>query len=106
MRTNTRSKRPTFASRAISVLIMAAFLILVWLIIVHPAAAGRTADTDHVQYISRQIEEGDTLWSIAAEHLPASEDIIHYMDQIRAINHMNSDTIIAEHYLIIPIYIS
>ena len=106
MRTNTRSGRPSFGRRVLSVLIMAAFLILVWLIVIHPVAAGRNADTEKIQYISLQIEEGDTLWSIASEYRPASQDIFHYMDQIRDVNHMHTDTIIADRYLIIPVYSS
>ncbi|MCR5004404.1 MAG: hypothetical protein K6A77_00700 [Clostridiales bacterium] len=104
MMTNTRSNKTSFGRRALSVLIMAAFIILVWLIVIHPAAAGRNAKETPVQYISLQIEEGDTLWSIASDHLPADQDVFHFMDQIRTVNHMHTDTIIASRYLIIPIY--
>ena len=105
MSTNTRSNKSSLGRKAASVLIMAAFILLVWLIVIHPAAAGRTSNEEvHIQYISLQVEEGDTLWSIASAHLPSSEDIFHYMDHIRSVNHMHSDTIIADHYLIIPVY--
>ena len=104
MKTNKRSANTAFGRRALSVLIMAAFIILVWLIMFHPAAAGSNAREESVQYVSLQIEEGDTLWSIAEQHLPASMDVTHYIDQIRAVNHMHTDIIIASRYLIIPVY--
>lgn len=104
MTTNTRSNKASFGKRALSILIMAAFIILVWLIAIHPAAAGRNAKDENIQYISLQIEEGDTLWSIASAYLPANQGVFHFMDQIRDVNHMHTDTIIASRYLIIPVY--
>ena len=106
MYTNRRSGKRSLGQRALSVLIMVLFITLVWLIVIHPAAAGRNANAENIQYISLQIEEGDTLWSIASEYRPASQDVFHYMDQIRNVNHMHTDTIIADRYLIIPVYSS
>lgn len=61
------------------------------------------------QYKSIQIEEGDTLWSIAMEYNDvalsknSTED---YIEEVLSINNLvRDDKIIAGNYLIVPVYV-
>ncbi len=57
------------------------------------------------RYTSIQIEEGDTLWSIAGEHLsPEYKSINDFIYEVKRINHISGDEIHAEAFLVIPYY--
>ncbi len=57
------------------------------------------------RYTSIRIEEGDTLWSIAGEHLsPEYNNINDYIYEVKRINHISGDKIHAEAFLVIPYY--
>ena len=72
----------------------------------------RSANADSLQaapaykyYTSIVIEGGDSLWSIAQEHMTAEyANIYDYMDEIREINHISGDFIKSGSYLCIPYY--
>lgn len=54
-------------------------------------------------YSSILIERGDTLWSIASEHMiPEYDRVEEYIEEIRRLNHLTSDGIYAGEYLTIP----
>ena len=57
-------------------------------------------------YASIEVEEGDTLLSIAREHMTSEYDNCYeYMEEIKRINHLgDSDLIHSDCYLIIPYY--
>ncbi len=57
-------------------------------------------------YASIQVEEGDTLLSIAREHMtPEYDNCYDYMEEIKQINHLkDSDLIHSDCYLVIPYY--
>ena len=55
-------------------------------------------------YTSICIDSNDTLWSIAREHHPDNCDISTYISDIKAINHMTSDTIYAGQNIIVYYY--
>ena len=58
-------------------------------------------------FMSIQIEEGDTLWSIAKTYRTEEyKDIRAYIEEIKTSNGIQSDVIHEGNYLIIPYYIS
>jgi hypothetical protein len=55
--------------------------------------------------MSLEIEEGDTLWSIASQYISDEYDTItDYITEIKESNGLASDTINTGNYLIIPYY--
>ncbi len=57
------------------------------------------------QYTSICIQPGDTLWSIAEEYADGHySSIQEYIEEVRFINELPSDTIHAYAYLVIPYY--
>ena len=102
MNTKTRS-RSLLYKKILSVLILTAFIIILFLIFHRPQAQGQ-AEARSVRYISVQVEEGDSLWSLAEAYKSPSDDIRRYIDNIRSVNGMHTDTLIASEYLIIPLY--
>ncbi len=65
--------------------------------------------TVHKQYKSIQIEEGDSLWSIAREYNDealSNNSTEEYIEDIKSINNLiRDDKITAGNYIIVPIYI-
>lgn len=63
----------------------------------------------HKQYKSIQIEEGDSLWSIALEYNDealSNNSTEEYIEDIKSINNLiRDDKITAGNYIIVPIYI-
>ena len=58
------------------------------------------------QYASITIEPGDSLWSIASEYIDGHYSCLQdYIDELKFINHLSSDTINAYEHLLIPYYI-
>ena len=58
-------------------------------------------------YTSIEIEQGDTLWSIASEYMSAEYDSIQdYIEEVKELNQLGPDDIHAGQYLMIPYYSS
>ena len=56
-------------------------------------------------YKSIQIQSGDSLWKIAQENMSKEYDSIHdYIDEIKELNHLESDVIQQNSYLTIGYY--
>ena len=57
-------------------------------------------------YTSVQVEDGNSLWSIAEEYsdLDTYASYIDYIDEVKQINHISGDDIHAGEYLTIPYY--
>lgn len=55
-------------------------------------------------YKSVLIESGDTLWSIAAKYKAAGMNTSSVVEEIKRMNGLSNDQIIAGNYLIIPYY--
>ena len=68
------------------------------------AQAAAIERQESIDYSSRLIREGETLWSIASETRPVGTDIRCYIDEIREANALQGDSIHAGRYLIIPIH--
>ena len=58
---------------------------------------------ENVNYKTIQIEEGDTLWTLADQYMGNSSfDRQEYIDEVKEMNHLTSDTIESGAYLMIP----
>lgn len=55
-------------------------------------------------FISIEIQQGDTLSSIASEYAISSSQYQDYINEIKSINNLKSDRIHAGCYLLIPYY--
>lgn len=57
-------------------------------------------------FISIEIEQGDTLTSIAQEYAKSEADYKDYIEEVKCINSIKDDTIHSGCYLLVPIYSS
>ena len=56
-------------------------------------------------YTSVQIQEGDSLWSIADTYISSEyEDIQNYIDEVKSINHLTDERINEGLFLTVPYY--
>lgn len=55
-------------------------------------------------FISIEIENGDTLTSIAQEYAKSAADYSDYIDEVKSINSIKGDTIHTGCYLLVPVY--
>lgn len=84
------------------------FSVLIALIVVFSLGRNKAyGNSNYVkQVISVEIEEGDTLWSIADHYyVPECGSIPAYIKEIKKTNHLTTDTIHAGCYLVIPYYV-
>jgi len=83
---------------------VALFLIVLLVFPGKNAAAGNTSGGTY-RIISVQIEEGDSLWSIASEYYTEEFSSIRaYISEIKRMNGLTSDTLYADNYILIPYY--
>ena len=58
---------------------------------------------ENVYYKTIQVEEGDTLWTLADQYMGnCSFNRQEYIDEVKEMNHLASDTIESGAYLMIP----
>ncbi len=50
-------------------------------------------------YTQIMVEEGDSLWSIATEYMPSGYNVYDYIDELKKLNHIDNDTIMAGYTL-------
>ncbi len=89
----------------IFVIMVALFLIVLFFLPKRTAAAGNTTVGTYT-ITSVQIEEGDSLWSIAKEHY--SEEfysLTNFIAEIKRMNGLSSDTVYAGSYILVPQYV-
>lgn len=56
-------------------------------------------------YTSIEVDQGESLWSIATDHMsPEYKDVYEYMSEIAAINHLHGDQLDRGQRIIIPYY--
>lgn len=91
-----------FLTVSMAVVILASVLIISF----SAQASDKSRPASYKYYTSIQIEQGDTLWSIANENMdPAHyESAAAYVNEIKIMNSLTSDKIVAGNYLIIPYY--
>lgn len=74
-------------------------------------ASGKSRASDEMvsfkYYTSIQIEQGDTLWSIASDYMsPEYDSIQEYIAEVKELNQLGPDDIHSGQYLTIPYYSS
>ena len=58
-----------------------------------------------LQYKIVEIQEGDSLWSIAKENMnPGFHDVDEYIEEVMICNQLSSDKLYAGSYLMVPYY--
>ena len=58
---------------------------------------------ENIYYKTIQVEEGDTLWTLADQYMGSNSfDRQEYIDEVKEMNHLTSDTIESGAYLMIP----
>lgn len=62
-----------------------------------PVASAEAPTTTHV------VRSGDTLWEIAADHLPAGDDVRVLIEDIKRINGLSTSVIVPGQTLLIPL---
>ena len=83
---------------------VALFLIVLFVFPEKSAAAGDTAGRTY-SIESVQIEEGDSLWSIASDYYTEEfSSISDYITEIKRMNGLSSDMLYADNYLLVPCY--
>lgn len=83
------------------ILILAAFLITSF----STQASDHQHQPSYKYYKSIMISDGDTLWSIAAQNMDSHyEHAADYVAEVKRMNSLETDRIIAGNYLIIPYY--
>ena len=89
----------------ILVIMVALFLIVLFFLPERTASANNsTAGTYTITSV--QIEEGDTLWSIAQEHYSNEfSSLTNLITEIKRMNGLTSDTVYAGSYILVPQYI-
>ncbi len=89
---------------AIMILLLAAILLLL-----HFTANRTEAEKVNVPtykyYTSIEVDQGESLWSIAVDHMsPEYKDVYDYMSEIATINHLHGDQLDRGQRIIIPYY--
>lgn len=81
----------------------AAIVLLAYLTLSARVANAGTPDPGSKYYASIAVEPGDTIWSIAQEHMGNGwTDIRDYVSELQQVNGLDSDTIHAGNRLIVP----
>jgi LysM repeat protein len=82
----------------------ALFLIVLFFLPEKTASADNSIGTYTISSI--QIEEGDTLWSIAKEHYSEEfSSLTSFISEIKRMNGLTSDTVYAGSYILVPQYV-
>ena len=89
----------------ILVIMVALFLIVLCVLPKKTASANNTPCGTYT-ITSVQREEGDSLWSIAAEHYSEEfSSLTSYITEIKRMNGLTSDTVYAGSYILVPQYV-
>jgi len=101
---NKIRKSNTFICKLASVVVIMVALFLIALLLL-PEKSAHAENTSARTYsvTSVQIEEGDSLWSLASEFYTEEYESIHaYITEIKRMNGLSSDILYAGNYLLIP----
>lgn len=91
---------------AIFLFMIALFLVVLFVLPERTAAAGNAAGRTYT-ITSVQIEEGDSLWSLASEYYTEEfSSVSAYISEIKRMNGLSSDKLYAGSYLVIPCFIT
>lgn len=106
----SRNRRIVVRKQKIA-LVSIAFIALAIIICTFLSGAIRTqaapSEISCKYYTSIEVQSGDTLWSIASDHITEEyHDMNAYIDEVCSINKISQDEIHAGQYLTIPYYSS
>lgn len=106
-----RQKRKRQVRRHRLALILSLFMIITvsfWLISFSTEANDMAHQPSYKYYKSVEIAKGDTLWSIASDNFDSAHyrDINEYVSEVKKLNTLSSDEIVAGRYVIVPYYAS
>lgn len=101
---NKINKSNTFICKLASVVvIMVALFLIVLLLLPERAAYAENTSAKTYSITSVQIEEGDSLWSLASEYYTEEFDSVNaYISEIKRMNGLSSDVLYAGNYILIP----
>ena len=102
-------KRKQVAKRKMFFLLVAIFVITIGSVTfgsIFSTAKNPASDVPQYKYYkSIEIQQGDSLWSIAEEYCTdAYEDTREYVDELKQLNSLTSDTIHAGQHLLVAYY--
>lgn len=111
--TNTISRRKRqIQVRKNSCMLVLSIMTVILLSVLVRSISTQASDLEHQAsykcYKSIEISKGDTLWSIANEHIDTNhyKSVQEYVDEIKEMNAIKSDHIVSGSCLIIPYYSS
>ena len=69
------------------------------------AKSSQNEVTLYKYYKNVEIQNDDTLWDLAKEnYCKNKQSIKEYMNEVKSINHLTDDSIVAGNYLVLPYY--
>lgn len=88
------------------IFMVALFLVVLFVLPERTAAAGNTTGGTYT-ITSVQIENGDSLWSIASQYYTEEfSSVENYITEIKRMNGLSSDLLYAGNYLLVPQFIT
>ncbi len=94
--------------RRIVVSILSVFLIILFVLSFNSIAQAteEIPETTYKYFTYHTVDKGDTLWNLAEEYIDYNfyENIQDYVSEVKEINHMTDDTIIAGQTIVIPYF--
>ena len=102
-------KRQREIRRNIILAFVTAAVLMIFAFSYYSLTSAASTDTDDIGYkyfTSIQVENGDTLWSIADEYADAKHYASNkeYIEEVKRMNKMNSDKLVSGQYIVIPYY--
>lgn len=106
-----RRRRQLQVRRNICILVLsiaAAVVFSAFMLSISTQASELENTAEYKYYKSIEITKGDTLWSIARENMDKNhyKNVSEYVNEVKSMNAMKSDSIVAGSYLIVPYYSS
>ena len=106
---NNRIRRQRELRKNMRLSLLTACLVIILSFTVNGFLSNAETDGDDMMfkyYKSIMIDNGDTLWSIALENKIPDMDTKSFVEEIKSINGLRSDSITSGNYLIVPYYSS
>lgn len=106
-RARSAQRRQQEIIKRVILLTVVMILLVVFAVLAFPerTASAKNEPTGTYRILSVEVEEGDSLWSIATEYF--TEDfcsIRAYISEIKRMNGISSDTLYAGAYILVPCY--